>query len=178
MPIRTFERLRFVLPFAAALLAGCGDEFTGVEPPEPELADVAGDYSIAVTNRSSTCGFDNWQDGATTQDVPLQVTQDGTAVSATIGGDAGTLVALWLGSATFHGAIEDSTLAMTIDGAPATSGTCTYSIHAHVDAVSSGDFMEGTLLYTIETNGSAECGDVDGCEAMQDFNGTRPPAAS
>ena len=38
----------------------------------------------------------------------------------------------------------------------------------------SSDFS-GTIDYTPDTNGSPECAAVEGCMAVQRFNGNRPP---
>jgi hypothetical protein len=133
----------------SALLAGCGDEFSNVPPEEPPAPlDVAGSYTIAVTNSSNGCGFANWEQGATTQNLPFDVQQDGDDVSGTIGGAAGSLVTLWLGSATFQGKVEESHVTMTIFGTTsAVQAGCAYTINATAKGDSSGDLLEGSIHY-------------------------------
>jgi hypothetical protein len=60
--------LRFVLILAG--LGGCGDDTP---------AYVAGDYTIAMTARANGCGFDNWTEGTTTENVMLTLTQEQAA---------------------------------------------------------------------------------------------------
>jgi len=76
------KSLAVLLPLLS--LGGCGsdNEFT---------ADVAGSYTIAITNGASTCKFDNWVEGKETSGIGLTITQDGQKVHATLDGVIGGL---------------------------------------------------------------------------------------
>ncbi len=183
--MHTSTYIRFLslsLIVLAAPIAGCsGDEFTADPAPGPETnppatADLAGDYTIAVTNKSNGCGFDGWEQGKTATDLPFLVTQDGDQVTGTVGGAAGALVELWLGSSTFEGTVTGTSFSMTSYGTNSgATGGCALTINAIADGTSDGDLIEGTLRYTPETNGSPDCGQLNDCETVQAFNGTRPP---
>jgi hypothetical protein len=156
---------------AIAVLAACG----GGDP-----ADVAGDYSISLTNRENGCEFDNWQEGNTATNVPVVITQGGEGeedqATAVVNGVAGTYLDLVLGSRTYTGEVSGSHLELTLFGTTqGTQGNCSYNVNSIIDADLDGDVIEGDLLYHTQTNGSPECGVLEGCESRQEFNGTRPP---
>ena len=67
------KTLGILLPLLG--LGGCsGDnEFT---------ANVAGNYTIAITNGASSCNFDNWVEGKETSGIGLVITQDGQSSTA------------------------------------------------------------------------------------------------
>ena len=99
-------------------LSGCGsdDEFT---------ADVAGSYTIAITNGASSCGFDNWVEGKVNSGIGLAITQDGQKVHATLDGATGALFKLLFGSPDFDGTIKGSDLTLGNYGSRAAqSGNC------------------------------------------------------
>src|SRR5262245_57064299 len=76
-------------------LAACG----GGDP-----ADVAGDYSISLTNGENGCDFANWMEGETATNVPVVITQGSEGeedqATAVVNGAAGTYLDLVLGSRT------------------------------------------------------------------------------
>ncbi|HTM19446.1 MAG TPA: hypothetical protein VL172_03025 [Kofleriaceae bacterium] len=155
----------------AFLTAACG----GGEP-----ADVAGDYTIALTNQDNGCGFANWTEGNTSTGVPVVIGQgEGDAAdeaTATVNGAAGIYLDAVLGARVYTGSVDGSHLDLTLHGTnSATQAQCTYTVNSTIDADLDGDVLRGEILYHTSTNGSPDCGTLEGCESRQDFNGTRPP---
>src|SRR5688572_22727127 len=151
---------------AFALLLGCGGED----------ADVAGDFSIAVTNRDNGCEFDNWMEDETSANIPVTITQDGSAVTATIEGLTGSFVEAVLGSRSYEGEVDGNDLFLELFGSRAANqGNCAFTINSEIDATISGDALEGRINYKAATNGNPDCDTLEGCVSFQDFNGTRPP---
>lgn len=149
------------------LLAACGGED----------ADVAGDYSIALTNRTNGCMFENWTEGDTATAIPVVITQDASAVTATVNGGAGVVLDLVLGSRVYTGSVDGDHLVLEIFGTRSLMmGGCTYTINSVIDAELSGDALTGRIDYRSATNGSPDCGALEGCLSFQEFNGTRPPS--
>ncbi len=140
--------------------------------------DVAGDFTIALTNRENGCDLANWEVDKTASNIPLTMAQDGADITGTVGGTSGGFLTLWLGSNVFHGTVDGDAIDMTIYGDRSESnGNCTYTINATVDATMDGDLMQGDIYYTAATNGNPDCetSGLEGCETRQEFNGTRPP---
>jgi len=164
----------------AATGADAAPEATADAAPEPDAAppvDASGAYTVALTNRENECGFPNWVEGTQTSGVPLTVAQTGSAATAEVGGPAGTFLVLILGSSAFEGTVEGADLDLTLFGtSPFMAGSCTYTINAVVDAALDGDVLEGRIEYRASTNGSPDCGALEDCSSVQEFNGTRPPS--
>ena len=149
-----------------AALAGCGSD----------PADVAGDYTIAVTSRDNGCDLTNWQEGATAQGIMVEITQSGGNASADVAGIVGGLLDTWLGSSVFTGSVDGSSILLELVGTTMYSqGTCDYTFDAEIDAEIDGDVLTGFIRYRAVTDDSNECGSLTGCESVQEFNGTRPP---
>jgi len=147
-------------------LTSCGDD----------PADFAGDFSVNITNRDNGCNFANWTEGETASNIALTVTQDGNDVTATVEGLVGGYLNLVLGSNVFEGQGDGNHLDLTLYGTrSATEGNCTYTVNANLDAVLSGDLLEGQLHYRAATNGNPDCAALEGCLTYQDLNGARPP---
>ena len=160
------KSLAILLPLLG--LCGCSsdNEFT---------ADVAGNYTIAITNGASTCKFDNWVEGKTTSGIGLAITQDGQKIRGTLDGVTGALFTLLFGSADFDGTIKGSSVNLTNYGSRAMQdGNCSYTYNSSVSATQSKDTIEGTITYATKTNDNPDCAAVE-CSATQRFNGTRPP---
>ena len=160
------KSLAILLPLLG--LCGCSsnNEFT---------ADVAGNYTIAITNGASTCNFDNWVEGKETSGIGLVITQDEQNVHATLDGVTGALFTLLFGSPDFDGTIKGSSLNLTNYGSRAAQeGNCSYTYNSTVSATQSKDTIEGTITYATKTNGNPDCDAIE-CSATQRFNGTRPP---
>jgi hypothetical protein len=149
------------------LAAACGDG---------SPTNVAGDYTLALTNHENGCSFQTWTVGDTTTGLPLTIVQNGTAVTGVIGGAAGTWMRLVLGSDAFAGTVTGNALHLVLNGTRAyTEGGCTYTIIGTADAEVAQDVLTGGIVYTTATNGSPDCGALAGCQSIQVFNGTRPP---
>jgi len=162
--LRTFFAI--LLPVLA--LAGCGsdDEFT---------ADVAGTYTIALTNDASTCAFDNWKEGPQLGTIGFAITQDGKKIQGTLDGGPAFFFDFWLGSHDFDGTIQGRALTLTNYGEnPKQQGNCSFTYNATVKANQNADTIEGTITYSPQTNGNPDCAAVE-CSASQRFSGSRPP---
>ena len=156
------------LSILVALLAGCGSG---------SPADVAGNYTLAITNRDNGCNFMNWTVGEMATNIGFTVTQTAEGdVSGIVNGVVGTYLTLVVGSNVFNGTVSGNDLDLTLVGSRAyMQGQCTYTLRATARASLDGDFLAGTIDYTTATNGHADCGTLEGCHSLQDFNGTRPP---
>jgi len=152
------------------LAVGCGDRSVGYDA----LADVAGEYSVAIANGRNGCNLGGW-DGPAATNVPLVVSQAAADVSATVGGGAAILLGLGYGTAEYRGRVVGRTLTLTIHGtASKTVGACAYTMKSVVRAIALRDFIEGTVSHETATNGASDCAAV-ACASEQRFNGNRPP---
>lgn len=139
-------------------------------------ADVAGSYTIALTNRENGCNLGNWTVGAQSQGVPVTITQSGATASADVGGLARVALDLVLANHVYTGDVDGNDMTLKIIGSRAgQQGTCAYTLNSQIDATLSGDALAGTIKYSAATNGNTDCGTLTGCVSTQDFNGTRPP---
>src|SRR5262245_43917009 len=141
---------------ALVLAAGCGSSAP---------ADVAGDYTVAVTNGANGCAFQNWMEGAMNPNVPVTITQSDEHITASVGGFAQLVLDAGFGRHDFVGTITGNRLQLTIDGSQQemTMNMCVFHYLGMLDATSSGDFLSGTIDYTTATNGHADCGSLEGC---------------
>ncbi len=163
----SFRRL-FAICLTLFGVGGCSSEgeFT---------ADASGSYTVAITNRESSCPFSDWEEGKETSGIELAITQSGQQLHGTLGGVTGAFFALAFGSAEFDGHIEGHELTLTNYGTRATTtGNCIYTYDATVRGTQSADTIAGTITYSTNGNGSPDCGGI-ACSARQDFSGTRPP---
>jgi len=171
--VRNLEEIAFMsnlLPLAPILavltFAACGGD----------PVDAAGEYSLSITNRENGCDFDNWTEGDTSTGVALSIVQDGSDVTGTVGGGAGGVLSLVLGSNVAMGEVSSNNVEMTIFGTnSATDGNCTFTANAVFDAELDGDVLTGDIRYELATNGNPDCASREGCASRQEFNGTRPP---
>jgi hypothetical protein len=159
------KTLALLLPVVC--LGGCGsdDEFT---------ADVAGNYTLAITNGDSTCSFE-WEEGKEATGIALEITQEGKSIHGTIGGATGGLFTLLFGSAEFDGHISGNSLSLTNYGTRSMQeGNCSYTYNSTVQGRQTSDSIDGTITYSTKTNGNPDCSAVE-CSATQKFSGSRPP---
>lgn len=157
---------RVLVAFGLVMTASCGSD----------PADLAGDYTIALTNRDNGCGFDNWQVGNTAANIPLAVTQADSSMTAIVGGGAGVYLDVVLGSRNFVGEIDGDNFEATLYGTTTgQQGNCSFTVNATLDGTLSGDVITGVLRYEAATNGNPDCAPLTGCVSYQEFNGTRPP---
>jgi len=142
-------------------------------------ANVAGNYSISLTNDANGCMFMNW-DGVSTPGVPLVLTQNGTAVTGAVGGAGATYFDFVFGSHTFIGNVSGDHIDLVLHGTAATMvGTCRLMLDAHASVELVGDTLtNGTITYSYVTNAASTCPIyTQTCSSQQLFNGTRPPTA-
>jgi hypothetical protein len=153
--------------FALAMLltlAGCSSS----------PANVAGSYTVSLTNSTNGCMFMNW-DGMSTTGVPLDITQNGTAATATVGGLAGTYYDVIFGSHVMVGNVSGSHMDFVIHGTTHDSCGATLDAHATVELV--GDTLtNGTITYQYANVSSTCAAYWQTCTSEQLFNGTRPPS--
>jgi hypothetical protein len=146
-------------------LAGCGGSD----------ADVAGEYTIALTNRDNGCMFANWTVGEQANGIPVIVTQD-DEVSASVEGVAGGILDLALGGHVYTGSVDGNDLLLELFGTRGQQmGNCSFTYNSLIDAEIAGDNLNGRIEYTAATNGNPDCAALDACVSFQEFNGSRAP---
>ena len=137
-------------------------------------ANVAGNYTAAITNGADPCGI-GWSP-AEMSNATLTVTQSGSDVTMIVNGLPGLYVASILGTNTFIGDVDGSDVNLVATGnAPKTSGGCTYTFNGEVIANQEGDSLAGRVEYRAATNGHPDCGTRQSCVSQQEFNASRPP---
>ena len=146
-------------------LTGCGAD-----------ADVAGNYTVALTNRDNGCNLQNWTVGQSTTGIPVTIAQDSSAVTANVQAGAGLVLDAVLGDHVYTGDVDGNDIFLELHGTRAQQqGSCAFFFNSDIDASLSGDTLTGKIEYKAATNGAAECAALEGCVSFQDFNGTRPP---
>jgi hypothetical protein len=157
--------IAWIVLVGAAGAAACSD------------ADVAGNYTAQLTNRSDGCSL-----GLTTGEnssASFTVTQSGGDVTLQVKGLPGLLIASFLGSDTFTGGVDGNDVNLERKGnVKNTTGSCEYTFNAKIDASQDDDTMKGRIEYRAATNGTADCGSRKDCVTVQEFNATRPPPAA
>jgi hypothetical protein len=162
-----------VLPLAL-FIAACGSSTTSGTGGPP--VNVAGSYTIAVTDEDNGCQLANWMMGQSSSGIPLQITQSGANATGNVSGLVGVAIALWLGSATFQGTVSGNEIDITDYGSTkTTTGMCTYSINAIFHGTLDGDALSGSVTYTTVTNHASDCGFRETCASHQNLSGSRPP---
>lgn len=140
-------------------------------------ADVAGNYSVNVTNGANGCSLDNWMEGSTSSNIPLLVTQSDDQVQLDVQGLTGTYLDLVLGSSLFNGDVSGSQITAALIGSnTGRQGSCSYTVTVDLDARVDGDFIQGELTWRPVTNRHPDCGVLETCRNTQQFNGSRPPS--
>jgi hypothetical protein len=139
-------------------------------------ADVAGDYTIAVTSRDNGCMIQNWMVGAQSTGVTVTIEQSGENATVMVTGGGGLVLGGLLGTNSFSGKVSSDGFDVTAVGTAAKqTGNCTYTYNSTISASASGDTLTGRIDYRAADNGNSDCATVHGCDSYQDFNGTRPP---
>lgn len=140
-------------------------------------ADIAGNYTINVTNGDNGCSLENWTVGDTASSIPFVITQTDDMATGEVQGLVGGYLTLVLGSMRFTGEVRGDQFEATLYGTRSgTRGMCAFTTNVHLFATLDGDYLEGTLTYSAETNGAPDCAELETCENIQSFNGTRPPS--
>jgi hypothetical protein len=160
------RQLLAILPPLFGLLACSSEgEFT---------TDVAGNYTVALTNGANSCPFDMWIVGDSA-DAPIVIAQDGNSLHGSVGGFASLYLIGLLGSAEFEGSIQGDQLELSNFGTRSTnSGSCAYTYKATIQAKQTGDSIAGSITYSTQTNGSPDCAAIE-CSGTQKLSGSRPP---
>src|SRR4051812_30674846 len=98
-------RIVYVSFVALGLVAGC----------KSDPADVAGSYTLAVTNGKNDCGFVGYTIGDKAQGIAMTVKQSGSDVSADFAATgAGVLLDLVLAAHVFNGTVDGNDLDLKI----------------------------------------------------------------
>ena len=137
-------------------------------------ANVAGTYTVSVTNGQNGCNISTFTPGAMSTGVTVQVTQNGAQISADVMGLAGVYLTAGVGSSTLVGQIGGSQASLSAN-ADHTLGNCAFTTTATASITFSGNTMQGSITYTDSGNGSSDCGVAQSCTNEQMFAGSRPP---
>ncbi|HEV7559144.1 MAG TPA: hypothetical protein VGO00_26905 [Kofleriaceae bacterium] len=151
------------------VLAACGSD----------PANVAGDYTVALTDGDNGCLLGgNFTKGNQVSGIDVTITQSGTSATALVGGLAGAALTATIGSNSLSGSVDGDQVTLTHEGTvPQTSQApgCVYTINAEIDATLTNDALAGQVRYTAADNGGSGCPTIHGCVSTQDFSGSRPP---
>jgi hypothetical protein len=159
--------MRILATLLPCVLVACG----GGDP-----ADVAGDYTIALTNRDNGCNLANWTVGESSSNIPVAIEQEGSTATANVMAGAGVVLDLALGSHIYEGEVDGDDLFLELFGTRSqTQGNCTFTFNSEIDASIDGDTLTGAIRYKAATVGNPDCAPLEGCVSFQEFNGTRPP---
>jgi hypothetical protein len=161
----SFVMRTILLALVVATTAACSSTVNG--PP----AQVAGDYSLTVTDNQNGCNVQDFATGSTQSGFTLTITQSGSSLSATGTGSAGLMLAFATGD-TLNGWIDgqEASLSSTVSH---TQGGCAYSTTATLNLTFSGNQLQGNVLYTDSGNGSPDCGAMQQCTSTQKVAGSR-----
>ena len=162
------------------MLVGCGDDDDpkAAAPITETPADLAGDYSVDLTNEYNDCATMamNWMAGSVSEDVPFSITQNGVHISAETMGAPAIAFLLLTGTLPFEGEIHDSHFVLVNTGTKVYDfDDCSYTINATVEGDLDGDTITGTLVYSPVVGDDPACHDY-ACRAEQSFTGTRSPS--
>jgi hypothetical protein len=159
--------MRIVVALLGVPLLGCGSS---------EPADVAGNYSIALTNRDNGCNLANWTVGEQATGIPVVIMQEGSTATADVQAGAGFILDAALGSSIYTGDVDGNDLFLELFGnRPQQQGNCSFTFNSEIDASLAGDALSGRINYKAATNDNPDCTALEGCVSFQEFNGTRPP---
>jgi len=140
-------------------------------------ANVAGNYTAAITNRADGCSI-GWAVGESSTGIELTVTQSGSDVTLMVNPLSlpGVFLGGLLGTNSFQGEVDGDDVSLSVKGMKDNNiSTCTFKFNADIDAVQDGDTMTGRVEYRAATNGDDACGSRTGCLSVQEFNATRAP---
>lgn len=137
--------------------------------------NLAGEYTVAVTNADNGCMLDNWEVGKSSSGIPFSIMQQDSNLNGKIEGAAGLVLQVAIGTNMFGGKASDETFDLTAYGTiPRTLGTCNFELNAEIQGTISGDLISGTIKYAPATSNDPACASLQ-CSSTQNFNGTRPP---
>jgi hypothetical protein len=152
-------------------LLGCSSDSGFKAAPE-----LAGSYTVSVTNGDNGCMIENWVAGKSTTDIPFSIEQQGTNLTGTLTGLAGLALSLSIGTNKFVGVASGDAFDITAYGSvERTQDACMYELNAEIQGAISGDAISGTISYAPATSNDPACASSR-CSSIQNFNGTRPPS--
>src|SRR4051812_1319496 len=124
------------LPFiVVSVLAGCSSS---------SPADVAGDYTVNITDKANGCMLGNWTEGDTTNNIGVSITQTGAHATVTVNGLAGAYVNAVIGGSTWDGSVDGNQIDAILHGTVSKSmGNCSYFITAEIAASLTKDTLDG-----------------------------------
>jgi hypothetical protein len=138
-------------------------------------ANVAGEFTILVTNRDNGCNIAQWTAG-TSNSAQVTLTQLETDVTATVTGLGALVLDVLVGGHVFSGSVRGDSIDLTLFGTRSNmTGNCTYTFNAEIHAAIDGNVLTGQIDYLAATNANPDCAGITNCRSFQDFNGTRPP---
>lgn len=176
--------IRLPLPLPVlfmASLAACSSNASDGVVTDAGLADVppvdvTGAYTSTITNGANGCELANWNAGDSSGNIPVTITQSGTAISADVGGLAGAYLDLAVGIHVFTGTATGSHLTLSAIGTrSANRGSCTWTYEATLDATLTGNALNGTVTWRARTNNVPDCGSTATCASTQTYVASRPP---
>jgi hypothetical protein len=139
-------------------------------------ANVAGDYTVALTNHDNGCNLNNWTVGNTASGIPVTITQAGADATADVGGLAQVALDGGLGGHVFTGPVNGDDIDLTLFGTRSfNQGNCTYTYNGEIIGTLSGNTLDGEIHYSAATNSNPDCSSLQGCVSIQAFSGVRPP---
>jgi hypothetical protein len=139
-------------------------------------ANVAGNYTVSVTNADNGCMIASWDVGKSTSDIPFMIDQQDENLTGTLQGLSGLALDAAIGTNSFTGSATGNDFDITAFGKKTyTQGNCSYKLNAEISGNISGDAITGTIKYSPATDNNPDCTSLQ-CSSTQNFNGTRPPS--
>jgi hypothetical protein len=164
-------RAACLTPLVLLWALGCSSDSSFQASP-----NVAGSYTVSVTNADNGCSLDNWEPGKSTSDIPFVIEQQGKNLNGTLQGLAGVALGLSIGTNNFDGTASGDDFDLTAHGTSMhAQGTCMFELNAEINGSISGDLISGTITYAPATSNDPACASLQ-CASTQNFNGTRPPS--
>ena len=152
-----------------AFVAGCSSDAVKNEP----YPDVSGYYFAQLESGPSTCPGDDWTTGET---FPVDIMLTQHALSLTVEVLYSSTLGALIGAHTFPGMLDGLQIEGTLDGDKMqTSGACTYTYRADLDATLSLNTLAGTITYTAEASCAASCTRVQNLTGERNPTGTDAP---
>ena len=105
----------------------------------------------------------------------MTITQSGSTVTADIGGAAGVVLNVLLGTSRLTGVVSGSEVDLHADGRPGSEGACAYTGALDIRLRVTGDTLTGATHWNFDANASPDCGYRATCDSTQAVNGARPP---
>ena len=163
---------RIALAFVVGVSLGCGGSSDGSGVAS---VDFTGNYAGTSTNGNNTCPG-TWDTGQMA-DGQMNLVQSEEDVQFQAQGQTGLAFLFAFGSASFSGKVDGDHVEAVIVGSPMfTQGECSYAWKGKLSANLDGDTLTGSLNYTPDANGHADCSTykVIGCSRSLTFKYMRP----